>query len=121
MAAAAAIPGTVDAGGPCEPRRDDVLADTTARRRGQRQAVWVQERRTVRIEWLPRSVGRPPEVVDRVTVGGAKREAVGVDTGQSRRMRAGIGRVDVATEVERVGLARPDKRCDSAAACKERE
>ena len=47
----------------------------------QRQAVWVPERRAVHIERLPRSVDRPPEVVDRVTVGGAERVALGVDAG----------------------------------------
>ncbi len=57
-------------------------------------------------------VDQPPEVVDRVAVLGAQREALAVDPRQAGRVRAGVGRVDVAAEVERLGLARRDQRVD---------
>src|SRR5215831_2001793 len=65
---------------------------------------------TTWVHRLPLRVDRPAEVVDRLPVGGPKRKARAVDPRQPGRMRAGAGRIDVAAEVERLGLLRPQRR-----------
>jgi hypothetical protein len=54
-------------------------------------------------------------------VGGSERKAACIDARQTCRMRAGVGRIDVAAEMERVGLARPDQRRNGVPAGEECE
>ena len=114
MAAAAAVPGAVDR--VRKPYRSaDRRADRRARRGGQRDALGVGEALAVLVDRLALEVDEPAEVVDAVAVLGAQRPALGVDPRQPGRVRAGVGRVDVAAEVVRLGLAGRDERADGLA------
>ena len=75
----------------------------------------VDQRRARLVEGAVVAVHQPAEVVDAVPVGGAQREAARVDPRQAGRVRAGVGRVDVAAEVVGVSVARADGLGDQAA------
>ena len=87
-------------------------ADGRARRGGQGTAVEVGQHEAVLVDRAPERVDQPPEVVDLAAVARAQRQAAAVDPGQPGRVRAAVGREDVAAEVIRVGLAGPDHGAD---------
>ena len=71
----------------------------------QRAAVGVGERAAVLVDGAAVGVDQAAEVVERVAVLRPQREALAVDPRQAGRVRARIGRVEVAAEVERLGVA----------------
>ena len=88
------------------------VADPRASGRRQRSTVGVGEwgahvvhRRAVDVDVAPEIVHRPP-------VGRLQRQSLAVDPRQPGRVRARVGRVDVAAEVVGLGLARRDQRAD---------
>ena len=92
------------------------LADRRARRRRQRAALEVGEQDVVLVDRPPGAVDQAAQVVHPLAVAGAQGEALAVDPRQPGRVRAAVGRVDVAAEVVGVRVARPHDGADHARA-----
>ena len=88
------------------------MAHARARRRRERAAVGVEQRPAVVVHRRAVRVHVAAQVIHRPPVRGLQREARRVDPRQPGRVRARVGRVDVAAEVERLGLAGLHHRAD---------
>src|SRR5207342_3286695 len=100
---AAAVPRAVDMG--TEPvLARGVLAHARARGRREWVSVRVSQEPSLGVDRASGLVDRPAEVVHRLPVGRAEREPTAVDPRKPDRVRARASRVDVAAEVEGLGL-----------------